>query len=204
MPDEQLLELAGRWRDEAAGLAASAGHQGGAGLLRERMATLEACAIELEATLPDETSSALLLGKQPHDPEHCDRGGRPHTGPCADPEMAGFSDDPHPIGALMADPAPPCVRWTWAGTRIDMIGLLRVAALLAQQDAPDLTVEALGDLADAVLAQMPEAGPDPGQMLTVPVTAELAEKDAAISRVMAENAELRGLLILAREGAFRS
>jgi excisionase family DNA binding protein len=29
---------------------------------------------------------SLSLGEQSHDPARCDRGGRPHTGPCREPE----------------------------------------------------------------------------------------------------------------------
>ena len=63
MPDTDLHALPGSWRDEAAGLAASAGHQGGASILRERMACLESCALELEAALkaPEPEPPLFLL-----------------------------------------------------------------------------------------------------------------------------------------------
>jgi len=50
---------------------------------------LRPCVIALAAAYSDhpdypEAAAGTSLGEQPHDPEHCHHGGRPHLGPCID------------------------------------------------------------------------------------------------------------------------
>lgn len=72
----------------------------------------------------------VSLGEQPHDPAHCDRDGRPHLGPCADPGDG-------------------VTRWTV--TRLGLIDALR-------KGWPDLPVAILARSADTVLAQLDSGG----------------------------------------------
>ena len=50
---------------------------------------LRPCVIALASVYSDhpdypEAAAGTSLGEQPHDPEHCHHGGRPHLGPCID------------------------------------------------------------------------------------------------------------------------
>ena len=92
------------------------------------------------------------------------------TGP-AGGEEGGFSDEDHPVGALMADPVLPCTRWTT--DRITMINALR-----GTPHGRHLTLSALGDLADAVLARLPEASADAEISR---LKAEITEKDRQLA-----------------------
>ena len=39
---------------------------------------------DLVEAVAEMLAAGTSLGEQPHDPEHCHRGGRPHLGPCID------------------------------------------------------------------------------------------------------------------------
>lgn len=100
-----------------------------------------------------------------------------------DMQAEGFTepDDAHPISGLSVDAG--VTRWTCTRPELE-------AALRKTPQGQHLVPARLTALADAVLARLPEASPD--------------ARDAEIARLKAEVAERDGLLILARDGAWRS
>ena len=108
-----------------------------------------------------------------------------------DMEAAGFAEpDDHPIAGL----GPPAADegFSAAGLTpavvVTRCGLTE--ALKGTRQHQHLTLDARGQLADEIMAHLPPASPD--------------ARDAEIARLKTELAEKDGLLILAREGAFKS
>ena len=92
---EAVLALAADWSETGAKLAAAADRAAERGALPERTNLMDGRAQahqDCAAALRDHVRTALLgetgqsLGEQPHPAAHCNLGGRPHPGPCTDPE----------------------------------------------------------------------------------------------------------------------